>query len=148
MVVRVVLLACAAALIALGLARHADHAACQDARVDALSITLGHRPAADAGAVARRIERDCRDVDELVNGAVAFSHVGAVAPADRLAREAVRREPQRRNSWLALRAVRQREGDASGAARALARARELDPVGLGAAGGRGSLNRSSGRSTR
>ena len=146
-VARAALVAAALALVVLGVSRHAAHSACQDARFDALSITLGHRPPAQAGGVAQRLTAHCRDVDELVNGAVAFTRVGAVAPARRLAELAVRKEPQRRNSWLALNIVLQREGDASGAARALARARALDPAGIGA-GGRGSLNRSSGRSTR
>jgi hypothetical protein len=147
MVVRIVLVAAAAALVVLGVSRHAQHSACQNARFDALSITLGRRPASQAGGVARRIQAHCRDVEELVNGAVAFSRVGALGPARRLADLAVREEPQRRDSWLALNVVLQREGDASGAARALERARSLDPAGIGA-GGRGSLNRSSGRSTR
>jgi hypothetical protein len=147
MVLRIVLLAAAAALVVFGVSRHAAHAACQDARFDVLSITLGHRPAAQADGVARRIVAHCRDGEELVNGAVAFSRVGAIAPARRLADLAVRKEPQRRDAWLALNVVLQREGDASAAARALARARSLDPAGIGA-GGRGSLNRSSGRSTR
>jgi predicted Zn-dependent protease len=142
---RILLVVCAAALIGLGLTRHGAHAACQDARMDALAITLGRRPAAAAAPVAGRLQRHGRDVGELVNGAVAFARVGAVRPAEALAGEAVRREPERRNAWLALASVLQREGDASGAGRALARARALDPVGVG---GDGSLNRSSGRSTR
>jgi hypothetical protein len=145
MVARLALLACAAALVAFGLTRQGAHERCRQARVDALSIALRRSPATDAAAVARRIQADCRDVEELVNGAVVFARVDQLGPAARLADAAVRREPDRRNAWLALRAVRQAEGDASGAARALARARTLDPVGLG---GRGSLNRSSGRSTR
>ena len=148
MVARLALLACAAALVAFGLTRHAAHDRCQQARVDALSIALRKSPATDAPGVAGHLRSDCRDVEELVNGAVAFARVGQVAPAARLAQAAVRREPERRNAWLALQAVRQAEGDASGAARALARARTLDPVGLGEPGGRGSLKRSSGRSTR
>jgi hypothetical protein len=130
MVARVLLLACAAALVAFGLQRHAAHDACQSARIDALSITLGRSPVAGAGAVAQRLQDHCRDVGELANGAVAFARVGAVRPAEALAGAAVRREPQRRNAWLALSQVLQREGDTSGAARASARARTLDPVGL------------------
>jgi Tfp pilus assembly protein PilF len=130
MAVRILLLACAAALIAFGASRGTAHQACQDARVDALAVTLRQRPVTDAAPIATRIERHCRDVEELVNGAVAFTRVGAVAPAARLATRAVAREPDRRNAWLALALVRQREGDASGAERARARAGVLDPVGL------------------
>jgi hypothetical protein len=139
MAVRILLLAAAVALVVAGVARGHQHSACQDARFDALSVGLHKRPVTDAPSIASAIERHCRDVDEWVNGAVVLSRVGA---AD-LAHAAVEREPDRRNSWLALATVRQRVGDASGAARARARAVVLDPVGL-----RGSLNRSSGRSTR
>jgi cytochrome c-type biogenesis protein CcmH/NrfG len=134
MIARVLLLACAAALVAFGLQRHAAHDACQSARVDALSITLGRSPAAGAGAVAQRLQDNCRDAGDLANGAVAFTRVGALRPAEQLAGTAVRREPQRRNAWLALSQVLEREGDASGAARALTRARTLDPVGLAPGG--------------
>jgi hypothetical protein len=143
MAVRILLLVAAVALVVAGVSRTRAHDACQDARFDALSIGLHKRPPADANTVATRLADHCRDVDELVNGAVVFTRVGATGPAARLARQAVDREPGRRNSWLALATVRQRVGDASGAARARARAVALDPVGL-----RGSLNRSSGRSTK
>ncbi|MCW2982901.1 MAG: hypothetical protein JWR63_471 [Conexibacter sp.] len=145
MAVRILLLACAVALVVVGVSRGREHNACQDARFDALSVGLRKRPATDAAAIGARLADHCRDVDELVNGAVVFTRVGATGPAMTLAQRAVGREPDRRNSWLALATVRQRVGDASGAARARARAVALDPVGLG---GRGSLNRSSGRSTR
>jgi hypothetical protein len=143
MAVRILLLAAAVALVVAGVARGHQHSACQDARFDALSVGLHKRPVTDAPSIASAIERHCRDVDEWVNGAVVLSRVGATGAAADLAHAAVEREPDRRNSWLALATVRQRVGDASGAARARARAVVLDPVGL-----RGSLNRSSGRSTR
>jgi hypothetical protein len=143
MAVRILLLAAAVALVVAGVSRGHRHSECQDARFDALSVGLHKRPATDAVAIAARLADHCRDVDELVNGAVVFSRVGATGAAARLAADAVAREPDRRNAWLALATVRQRVGDASGAARARARAVALDPVGL-----RGSLNRSSGRSTR
>lgn len=141
--VRILLLVAAVALVVAGVTRDRAHDACQDARFDALAVNLHELPATDAGGIATRLADHCRDVDELVNGAVVFSKVGAIAPAQRLAADAVAREPKRRNAWLALATVRQRVGDASGAARARARAVALDPVGL-----RGSLNRSSGRSTK
>jgi predicted Zn-dependent protease len=143
MAVRIALLVAAVALVVAGVSRSSEHSACQDARFDTLSVGLRKRPPADAAPIARRLAEHCRDVDELVNGAVVFARVGATGAAARLAHDAVAREPDRRNSWLALATVRQRVGDASGAARARARAVALDPVGL-----RGSLNRSSGRSTK
>jgi hypothetical protein len=141
--VRILLLVAAVALVVVGVTRAKADDGCQSARLDALAVGLHRLPATDAPAIGTRIRDHCRDVDEWVNGAVAFSRVGATAPAQRLADDAVAREPRRRNAWLALATVRQRVGDASGAARARARAVALDPVGL-----RGSLNRSSGRSTR
>jgi hypothetical protein len=143
MAVRILLLAAAVALLVAGVSRGHQHSACQDARFDALAVGLHKRPATGAASIGGRIMDHCRDLDEWVNGAVVFSRVGATGPAARLADGAVAREPERRNAWLALATVRQRVGDASGAARARARAVALDPVGL-----RGSLNRSSGRSTR
>jgi Tfp pilus assembly protein PilF len=130
MAVRIVLLACAAALIAFGASRGSAHRSCQAARVDALQVTLRRAPVTDADGIATRISEHCRDVEELVNGAAAFARVGATRPAAELAADAVAREPDRRNAWLAVAAVRQREGDASGAARARDRARSLDPAGL------------------
>jgi cytochrome c-type biogenesis protein CcmH/NrfG len=143
MAVRILLLVAAVALVVAGVTRERAHDACQDARFDTLSVNLHKLPATDAAGIATRLAGHCRDVDELVNGVVVFSKVGATNAAQRLAADAVAREPKRRNSWLALATVRQRVGDASGAARARARAVALDPVGL-----RGSLNRSSGRSTK
>lgn len=143
MAVRILLLVAAVALVVAGVSRARADSACQDARFDALSIGLHQLPATDAAGVGTRLADHCRDVDELVNGAVVFTRVGATNAARRMADLAVQREPERRNAWLALATVRQRVGDASGADRARARAVALDPVGL-----RGSLNRSSGRSTK
>ncbi|QEC49570.1 hypothetical protein FSW04_19675 [Baekduia soli] len=135
MIHRIALLACAVALVVLGVSRHAAHDACARAQVDALSVTLGRRPVADAAGIAARLQAHCRDVEELVNGAVAFSRVGALRPAERLAGAAVHREPDRRNAWLALSIVLAREGDTVSAGHALDRARALDPVGLASAPG-------------
>lgn len=141
--VRILLLVAAVALVVAGVTRDRAHDACQDARFDALAVNLHKLPATDAPSIGTRIKEHCRDVDEWVNGAVVFTKVGATGAAANLAYGAVRREPERRNAWLAVATVAQRVGDASGAARARARAVALDPVGL-----RGSLKRSSGRSTK
>jgi hypothetical protein len=141
--IRILLLVAAVALVVTGVTRAKADDACQGARVDALAVGLHRAPATDAPSIGTRIVKHCRDVDEWVTGAVAFSRVGATGTAANLAARAVRAEPRRRNAWLAVATVRQRVGDASGAARARARAVALDPVGL-----RGSLNRSSGRSTK
>ena len=59
--------------------------------------------------------------------------VKATGPAQELADAAVRREPQRRDSWLALAAVARLKGDQAANTRALARARQLDPLSFRAA---------------
>src|SRR3954454_6601825 len=119
MAARIVLLAAAVALVAAGTVRTSQHRACEDARRDTLAIGLRHAPASGAQALAPRLLEDCRGAETIVGGAFAFLGAGAVRPAAALAREAVAREPERRDAWIALARVRQREGDASGAARAL-----------------------------
>jgi cytochrome c-type biogenesis protein CcmH/NrfG len=128
MLARAALVVLAVGLVALGVGRTADHRACDDARQDAFAVGLRHRPAADAAGVARRLEDRCRGAEQLVNGTAAFLRVGATAPAAALAAEAVQREPERRDSWVALSAVRRAQGDGAGALRALDRARRLDPI--------------------
>jgi hypothetical protein len=130
MAVRILLLLAAVGLVTLGVSRHSAHGACQDARFDTLKVGLHKLPATEAPGIGSRLAEHCRDVDELVNGAVVFTRVGATGAAQTLAAKAVADEPERRNSWLALATVRQRVGDASGAARARSRAVALDPVGL------------------
>jgi Flp pilus assembly protein TadD len=129
-VARAVLLVCAAALVFAGVRRHEGHDACDGARDAAFAIVLKKAPATDAPAVARRIDADCRDVGVLAEGAVALLRVNQVGAAGTLASTAVRRAPEARNGWLALSLVRRKAGDAAGAQRALARARQLDPVGV------------------
>jgi hypothetical protein len=128
MVVRILLLAGAAALVVLGLARGDAHRACDAGRRAAFAVGTHQRPVADGPAAARRMLAHCRGAEQLVDGTSALLRVRAIAPAATLAAAAVRREPQRRDSWLAVAAVRRARGDAAGAARASARARELDPL--------------------
>jgi Tfp pilus assembly protein PilF len=127
-IARVLLLAGAVALIAAGVVRADRQHACAGARQDAFAIGLKRAPASGADAVAQRLAGECRGAEQLLFGASAFLAAGADRAAARLARESVAREPQRRDSWIALARVRQRDGDASGAERALARARSLDPL--------------------
>ncbi|HEU4975924.1 MAG TPA: hypothetical protein VFT50_12595 [Baekduia sp.] len=128
MVARIVLLAGAAALIALGVARTDAHRSCASSQRAAFAVGAGQQPRASAAAVGRRLVDRCRDVQRLVDGASAFLRAGAVGPAGELARAAVRREPERRDAWIALWHARQAAGDDAGAQRALGRARQLDPL--------------------
>jgi hypothetical protein len=128
MAARLLLLACAAALIAFGAARTSAHRACDDGRRAAFAIGARELPVTDAPGVARKLVDRCRGAEQIVDAASAFVRAGAVAPAGTLAAAAVRREPQRRDSWLAVAAVRRKRGDQAGAQRALDRARQLDPL--------------------
>jgi hypothetical protein len=128
MVVRLVLLAAAVGLVVLGLARTHERRQCDSGRHDAFAIATGKRSVADADAVATRMIDHCRDAGQLTDGVSALVRVKATDAAARLADAAVAREPQRRDSWLALAAVRRLRGDDAGNSRALARARQLDPL--------------------
>ncbi|HEY6760448.1 MAG TPA: hypothetical protein VI318_13195 [Baekduia sp.] len=128
MVVRVVLLACAAGLIALGVGRTDARRACNSAGHDAFAIGSRRQPVTDAPGVAQRLLDHCRGAEQLTNGASALVRVRATTAAATLAQAAIRREPQRRDSWLALASVDRLRGDRAGNARALARARQLDPL--------------------
>lgn len=129
-VARLVLVVAAGALIAFGLGRHDASQTCASAREDALSIGLHRTPAALGPDVAGRLSADCRDTAVLSEGVAALLRADQTAAALRLARTAVRREPEGRNGWIALSWARTQAGDRPGAARALDRARRLDPVGL------------------
>jgi hypothetical protein len=131
MVVRIVLVAGAAALIALGAARTHAHDACRSASSDAFAIGIRRLPQTAAPGVAKRLEDHCRGAEQLVDGVVGFLRAGADEPAAALAADAVRREPERRDAWLAVANVRRAQGDNAGAKRALDRARQLDPLGVG-----------------
>jgi cytochrome c-type biogenesis protein CcmH/NrfG len=127
---RIVLVLAGCALVAFGVQRHDRHDACADARRDALAVGLHGLPAGQAPAIAARLEDDCRDTAVLSEGAAAFLRADQTGPALGLARTAIRREPEGRNGWIALSWARRQAGDPAGAARALDRARRLDPVGL------------------
>src|SRR4051794_6251190 len=126
MAARILLLAGAVALIVLGVTRTDAHRGCDDGRRAAFRIGAHKVAATGAPQVARELIDRCRGAEQLVDGVSAFVRVRAIDAAATLAQAAVRREPDRRDSWLALAAVRRQRGDAAGAARASARARQLD----------------------
>jgi hypothetical protein len=128
MVVRVVLLAAAIGLVALGAGRAHDRSGCNAGRQLAFQVGAGKRPVTDADAAVQKLLKSCRGAQQLTDGVSALVRVRATAPAQELANAAVRREPQRRDSWLALAAVARLKGDQAGNTAALARARQLDPL--------------------
>jgi cytochrome c-type biogenesis protein CcmH/NrfG len=131
MVARILLLAGAIALIVLGTVRTNAHHACDEGRRAAFAIGVHRLPVTAAPGVERRLVDHCRGAEQLADAASAFLRAGAVEPAGRLAAAAIRREPQRRDSWLAVANVRRKAGDQAGARRALGRARQLDPLSFG-----------------
>jgi predicted Zn-dependent protease len=128
--VRALLVAAGISLAVVGVRREQGHDACSAARSDTFDIVLKRAPATDAPAVARRVAAHCRDTAILTESAVALIRVNQTGPAEELAATAIRREPEVRNGWVALSLARRKAGDDAGADRALARARQLDPVGL------------------
>jgi len=128
--VRALLVAAGIALAVVGVRREQGHDACASARSDTFDIVLKRAPATDAPAVATRVAAHCRDTAILTESAVALTRVDQTGPAEALAATAIRREPEVRNGWVALALARRKAGDTAGADRALARARQLDPIGL------------------
>jgi hypothetical protein len=128
MVVRLALLLGAAALVALGVGRTHERRQCDAGRRAAFAVGAHKLPVTDAPKIATKLIDHCRGAQQIVDGASAFARVRATGPAATLADAAVRREPERRDSWLAIAAVRKLRGDDAGRQRALDRARQLDPL--------------------
>jgi Flp pilus assembly protein TadD len=127
---RAALVVAGLALVFAGVRRHQGHDACASARADVFHIVLKKAPATDAPAAARGVARHCRDTTLLAESSVALLRVNQTGPALALATTATHREPGVRNGWLALSLTLRKTGDTAAANRALARARQLDPVGL------------------
>ena len=128
MAVRILMLAVAVGLLALGAGRAKAHRSCYDGSRAAFAIGAKSAPVGGAAAVGRTLIDHCRGAKQLTDATTAFLRVGALQPAATLAEAAVRREPQRRDSWLAEAGVDTARGDMAGARQALDRARDLDPL--------------------
>jgi predicted Zn-dependent protease len=135
MLLRVALAAIAVVLVAFAVTRDSDKRACDQARRDAFAVGLGSRPAADAAAVGSRVQDRCRSGQDVIVSAGALLRAGATREALRMASDVARREPARRDAWIAIGRARRARDDLAGSSRAFARARSLDPVGFGATGG-------------
>jgi hypothetical protein len=112
-VVRIAIVAVAAAAIVLLGSRLRDHDRCDSAR------------AAVATHVAQ-LSSSCRDPDVIAGASAALLTAGKGDDGLRLARESVRREPDSFIGWVAL-GFALRERDPAGSRRALARAKALNP---------------------
>lgn len=124
--VRLLLLLLAAAVLVLAVGRLSAADGCRDAGRQALLILRGE--GGSQAAVVRRLQQDCRGGDELASTAAAFAIGGRTGAASRLAREAIRREPENFLAWDAL-ALALRAEDPAAARRAVARAQRLNPRG-------------------
>jgi hypothetical protein len=115
-----------------------SHNQCEDARRTVFAVTLGRQPISAQADAINNVREHCRGTTALLAVAGALHRQGRDAQALPLAREAVREEPDNAAAWSALGTVAASSAEALAAERRLA---VLDPL-------RGSLNRSSGRSTR
>ena len=139
---RIAIAAFAVAVAAFLGARLHDHDRCQDARRTVFATALGRASQAEQPAAVQRIRESCRGTTALVSVAGALHAQGRDRQALPLARETARDEPDSAAAWRAVAATAQAPAETRAAERRL---RELDPLGAPL---RGSLNRSTGRSTR
>ena len=102
MLVRGLLVLTAAAAIVFGATRLHDTNACNDAKREAFQVALGRGVPGGADALARSVADHCRGGSDLAATGVALARAGAVAPAERLAREAVHRDPRDYLGWVSL----------------------------------------------
>lgn len=127
MLVRGVLVLIAAAAIVFGATRLHDTDACNDARREGFHVALGHGVPGEADALARKVADHCRGGSDLAATGVALARAGAVAPAERLARQAVRRDPRDYLGWISLAIVLQRRHHPAASRAAARRALALNP---------------------
>lgn len=115
-------------VLAVGRIRHDD--GCIAAGHDALRAARGNAAALAVSddRIVRRLERDCRGGDDLAQAGAALAIGGRTVAAERLAREAIRREPRNFLAWDAL-ALAVRRTDRAQARRAVAEAQRLNPRG-------------------
>ena len=129
MLFRAALVILAAVVIALMARSLNAHDRCADARQHVVAIAFGREPVAGEPAALRTIRDDCRGSDALVASSGALESQHRHAEALELAALAVRREPDSAIAWDALATAA--DGRLPGLSRrALARARELSPLGV------------------
>jgi hypothetical protein len=125
--VRGVLILIAAAVVVFGIARLNDVRACDDAKDRGFAAALGHGVPGGAEALARDVREHCRGSSDLAATSVALARAGELAPAARLADEAIARGPRDYQAWIALAIVRQREHRTTDQQQAARRALALNP---------------------
>jgi hypothetical protein len=117
----------AAAVVVFGFARLSDVRACDRAKDEGFAAALGHRVSDGPEALARDVTDHCRGGADLAATSVALARGGSLAPAERLAREAIRRDPRDYQGWIAMAIVRQRRHQPAEQQQAARRALALNP---------------------
>jgi hypothetical protein len=125
--VRAGLVVIAAAAVVFGFTRLSDVRACDRAKNDGFAAALGRRVPGGPDGLARRVSDHCSGGSDLAATSVALARGGAVVPAERLAGEAIRRDPRDYQGWVALAIVRQRQRLPAAQRRAALRALALNP---------------------
>jgi Flp pilus assembly protein TadD len=127
MLLRISLIAACVAAVVFGATRLHDVRACDSAKDRGFAAALGKPVAGGAQALARDVADHCRGGADLSATSVALARGGALGPAGRLAREAIRRDPRDYQGWVALAIVLQREGHPQAQRAAARRAVVLNP---------------------
>jgi hypothetical protein len=123
---RLAVLALAVFLAGFGaIARH-DARRCEDAGRPILRVGLGSGERVSDGTVDDFADA-CRGSHLLAVGADVLARTRQLPPAIRLSDEAIRREPENFEGWLALSRTLRRRGLDAAADRAQRRVRELNP---------------------
>lgn len=131
MPLRVLLALAAVVVVAFALVRGSDVRACDDARGAAFVAAIQDPPRAPADGgrtLASRVVDACRGSDGLVLSSQSLLRAGAIDAAERLAREALERDPDAFQAHNVLAAVLDARGRPEEAAGERARARDLNPL--------------------
>ena len=127
MLARLIVVALAAAVIVVAVGRLGEERGCKSARAAMAAAT--YRPGGTAAArsqAARHVRDDCVRSADLASAAALLAAAGQRGEARAIATTAARREPDDFASWVAL-ALATSQDDRAAAARALGRARALNP---------------------
>jgi Flp pilus assembly protein TadD len=118
----------AAAAIVFGVTRLHGTDACDDAKRAGFAFAaIGHGPAGSAERLATKVADNCRDTGDLAATSSVLVQAGALAPAERMARTAVARDPRGYLGWISLAIVLQRRREPRASRAAARRALALNP---------------------
>ena len=107
MLLRGAIVLVSALAVAFGATRLHDERACNGARERGFAMALGQRAPGEAQAIARDVSAHCKGGTDLSAASAVLANAGALPAAQRLAREAVRRDPRDFRGWVALAIVAQ-----------------------------------------